>query len=209
MSSLRDWFDFTPFSQKLRVMGLLTAFSCLGFYGLVAKPFLVETEDFMREIQELDRQLESYAHVESQFRATKEKVANWEDVVSQQEERLGPQVPMNHIFAEMTAIAQQTGTQITRWKLEDAPPESSTTLVSRHLQLELEGGYHHVAAFLDHIQYLTKILGVTALTMHAVHIDQPTPLIRTTVELLGYEGDAEQSQRLARKDSLFKATREG
>ncbi len=186
MSRLLEWFEVTPFVQKVSLVGLFLAISGVGFYWLIAEPLVVEIDTLVGELRILDRTLELDSQSESQFVNAQKEFSQWKSIVSRQEERLGLDVPMSQVLSDMSSIAQETGIILTLWKPKKRDIESSSQAHVTYLQLQVEGGYHHVAQFLEHMQYLSKAMGVTALRMHSDDTGDGVPTVRVLIDLMGY-----------------------
>lgn len=192
MSPLLDWIEATPLVQKISLVGLTTIFLGIGFYWLVAEPIMEETDKLEGEIQILDQQIASYSQSEKQYIKVKEKLAQWKAMVSRQEERLGLEVSMSQVLSDMSHMAQETGILLTLWKSDDQKPEASKPFKANHLLLHVEGGYHNVARFLEQVQYLSKTMGVVALSMHRASAVDGRPTIQGVMDLMGYEGTSQE-----------------
>ncbi len=191
MSRLLEWFEVTSFVQKVLLVGLFLGMSGLGFYVLIVDPLSVEIEILVGELQTLDRKLKLGTQSESQVDQAQEEFSQWQFIVSRQEARLGLKVPMSQVLSDMSRIAQKTGIILTLWKPNEGDLETSNQMKVRHLQLHVEGGYHHVAQFLDHMQFLTKTMGVMALSMHRADTGEGIPTIQAIVDLMGYDGNGQ------------------
>ena len=209
MSPLLEWIDVTSNLQKVTLVGLVVIMVGIGFWVLLAEPILQETAVLDLELQELDRKLAGYIQSETQFHDRKEMLSKWTSLVSQQKEKLGLEVSMNQILSDMSALAQQAGIILTLWKPDEPDRSTLKPWIPRHLQLQMEGGYHQVARFLDQTQYLPKALGVTALKMQHVETTQGTSLLRTTIAFIGYEGGVQNSQNLANNLASIETERQG
>ncbi len=186
MSRLLEWFEVTPFAQKVALVGLFLGIFGVGFYWLIAEPLVVEIDTLVGELRILDRTLELDSQSESQFVNAQKEFSQWKSIVSRQEERLGLEVPMSQVLSDMSSIAQETGIILTLWKPKKRDIESSSQVRATYLQLQVEGGYHHVAQFLEHMQYLSKAMGVTALRMHSDDTGDGVPTVRVLIDLMGY-----------------------
>jgi len=186
MSRLLEWFEVTPLAQKAALVGLFLGVFGAGFYWLIAEPLVVEIDTLVGELRILDRTLELDSPSEIQFGKTQEEFSQWKSIVSRQEERLGLEVPMSQVLSDMSSIAQETGIILTLWKPKNRDSESSNQVHATYLHIQVEGGYHHVAQFLEHAQYLSKAMGVTALTMHSDDTDDGIPTVLATIDLMGY-----------------------
>ncbi|MFB3070567.1 MAG: type 4a pilus biogenesis protein PilO [Nitrospirales bacterium] len=186
MSRLLEWFEVTPFVQKVSLVGLFLAISGVGFYWLIAEPLVVEIDTLVGELRILDHTLKLETQSENQLGTVQKEFLQWQSIVSRQEERLGLDVPMSQVLSDMSSIAQETGIILTLWKPKKRDIESSSQVHATYLQLQVEGGYHHVAQFLEHMQYLSKTMGVTALTMHGDDTDDGIPMVRAIIDLMGY-----------------------
>ena len=186
MSRLLEWFEVTPFVQKVSLVGLFLAISGVGFYWLIAEPLVVEIDTLVGELRILDHTLKLETQSENQLGTVQKEFLQWQSIVSRQEERLGLDVPMSQVLSDMSSIAQETGIILTLWKPKKRDIESSSQVHATYLQLQVEGGYHHVAQFLEHMQYLSKTMGVTSLTMHCDDTDDGIPMVRAIIDLMGY-----------------------
>lgn len=186
MSRLLEWFKVTPFVQKVSLLALFLVIFGVGFYWLMAEPLVVEIDILAGELQTLDRKLKLETQSEGQLGKAKKEISQWQSIVSRQEERLGLEVPMSQVLNDMSSIAQETGIILTLWKPKKPGSESSGQVRATYLQLQVEGGYHHVAQFLEHMQYLSKAMGVTALRMHSDNTGDGIPAVRAIIDLMGY-----------------------
>ncbi len=191
MSRLLEWFEVTPFVQKVALVGLFLGIFGVGFYWLIAEPLVVEIDTLVGELRILDRTLELDSQSESQFVNAQKKFSQWKSIVSRQEERLGLEVPMSQVLSDMSSIAQETGIILTLWKPKNRGSESSNQVHATYLHIQVEGGYHHVAQFLEHMQYLSKTMGVTALRMHRDDTGDGIPTVRAIIDLMGYSGNVQ------------------
>lgn len=208
LSRLLEWFDVTPMVQKASLFGLFMVLCGGGFYWVVAEPLLVQVDGAKMEIHDLEEKLHLYARSDGQIGKTKEELSQWESLVSRQTARLGLDVPMSQVLSDMSHIADEAGILLTLWKPDQQESGDGEPRVVRHLQLHIEGGYHHVAQFLDRTQYLSKMMGVLALTMDRVDSDDKHSTVRTTIDFVGYE---EKSPTLANhhKESTSPSSLEG
>ena len=188
MSRLLEWFDITPWRQKVSLVSLVMVLFGGAFYWLIAEPIMEETAALLVELQTVDGQLTRASHSESQYRHAQQELSQWTLIVARQEERLGLEVPMSQVLADMSNIAEEIGMIVTLWKPDDVPSTSLNQNTVRHLQLHMEGGYHHLARFLDHMQDLSKTMGVTGLSMARADTDDGMATILATIDLIGYEG---------------------
>jgi Tfp pilus assembly protein PilO len=186
MSRLLEWFEVTPFVQKVSLLGLFLVIFGMGFYWLMAEPLVVEIDILVGELQTLDRKLKLETQSESQLGQAQKEISQWQSIVSRQEERLGLEVPMSQVLSDMSSIAQETGITLTLWKPKKRSSDSSGQVHATYLQLQVEGGYHHLAQFLEHIQYLSKARGVTALRMYSDDTGDGIPTVRAIIDLMGY-----------------------
>ena len=147
----------------------------------MAEPLVVEIDILAGELQTLDRKLKLETQSEGQLGKAQKKISQWQSIVSRQEERLGLEVPMSQV------LAQETGIILTLWKPKKPGSESSGQVHATYLQLQVEGGYRHVAQFLEHMQYLSKAMGVTALRMHRDDTGDGIPTVRAIIDLMGYD----------------------
>jgi len=187
MSRLLEWFEVTPFVQKVSLLALFLVIFVVGFYWLMAEPLVVEIDILAGELQTLDRTLKLETQSEGQLGNAQKEISQWQSIVSRQEERLGLEVPMSQVLNDMSSIAQETGIILTLWKPKKPGSESSGQVHATYLQLQVEGGYHHVAQFLEHMQYLSKAMGVTALRMHSDNTGDGIPTVRAIIDLMGYD----------------------
>lgn len=187
MSRLLEWFDVTPMVQKASLLGLFLVLCGVGFYWGVAEPLIAQVDGMKLEIHDLEEKLHLYARSDGQFGQIKEELSRWESLVSRQTTRLGLDVPMSQVLSDMSHIADDAGILLTLWKPDQQERGDVDQRVVRHLQLHIEGGYHHVAQFLDRIQYLSKMMGVSALTMDHGDSSDKKSTIRATIDFVGYE----------------------
>ncbi len=201
MSRLLEWLDVTPMVQKVSLLGLIIVLCGVGFYWVVAEPLWAQVDGVKLEIHDLEEKLSLYARSESKFGQTKAELSRWESIVSRQTARLGLDVSMSQVLSDMSNIAEEAGIILTLWKPDQQERANVNQPVIRHLQLHIEGGYHHVAQFLDRAQYLSKMMGVFALTMHRGNSDDNNSTVRTTIDFVGYESQspilANQNKELA------------
>lgn len=187
MSRLLNWLDVTPMVQKISLLGLIIVLCGLGFYWVVAEPLLAEVDGVKLEIHDLEEKVSFFARSDSKFGQTKAELSRWESIVSRQTERLGLDVSMSQVLSDMSNIAEEAGIILTLWKPDQQERADVNQPVVRHLQLHIEGGYHHVAQFLDRTQYLSKMMGVFALTMDGSNSGDNNSTVRTTIDFVGYE----------------------
>lgn len=188
MSHLLEWLEVTPMVQKVTLLGLFMLLCGGGFHWVIAQPLIDQAEGVRREIQDLEVKLKLYARSGGQYENAKEELSQWESIVSKQGKRLGLDVPMSQVLSDMSNIAEETGLILTLWKPDQPDRVDSNQTAIRHLQLQIEGGYHNVARFLDHTQYLSKMMGVVGLTMDRGDMSNGISTVRTTIDFVGYEG---------------------
>jgi len=190
MSRLLEWFDVTSMVQKASLLGLFMALCGVGFYWMVAEPLVAQVDSVKMEIHDLEEKLHLYARSDGQFGQTKEELSRWESLVSRQTARLGLDVPMSQVLSDMSNIAEEAGIILTLWKPDQQERGDVNQRVVRHLQLHIEGGYHHVAQFLDRTQYLSKMMGVLTLTMDRGDSGDKNSTVRATIDFVGYEANS-------------------
>lgn len=187
MAPLLEWFEVTPLFQKISLVFLCVAIVAIGFYGIVAEPIMSETEEIVRDVQTLESKMQRYQESESEYPHVQEKFLRWESIVAQQEATLGLDVPMNQVLSDMSRIAQETGIILSLWKPGELRVDLSKSVGVRHLQLQIEGGYHQLAHFLEQTQFLNKKLGITAFLMEKAVSDDGRQAIHAVVDFMGYE----------------------
>ena len=190
MSRLLEWLDVTPMVQKVFLLGLIIVLCGVGFYWVIAEPLLAQVDGVKLEIHDLEKKLSHYARSDSKFGKTKAELSRWESIVSRQTARLGLDVSMSQVLSDMSNIAEEAGIILTLWKPDQQQRDDVNQPVVRHLQLHIEGGYHQVAQFLGRIQYLSKMMGVFALTMDRGNSGDNNSTLRTTIDFVGYESQA-------------------
>jgi Tfp pilus assembly protein PilO len=190
MASLLEWFEVTPLRQKASLVGLLMILWGGVFYGWIAQPMMEERERLALRLQSLDRKIKMLSRTEDQYLAAQGELSQWKSLVNQHEARLGLDVPMSQVLSEMSNISQETGVNVTLWKPGESQENSLPDMKEQRLQLHVEGGFHHVARFLDHMQGLSKPMGVTTLSMHSADNANGIPMVLTTIDFIGYEGAA-------------------
>ncbi len=195
MSRLLEWLDVTPMVQKVSLVGLVLVLGGVGFFWMIAEPLMVQIDGVKIDIQDLEKKLQFYARSDGQYWQVQEELSRWESLVSRESERLGLDVSMSQVLSDMSTIAEDTGINLIVWKSGQEKGDAVNQSSVRHLQLHLEGGYHHIARFLDRTQYLSKMMGVTALSMdRADTTGSRASTVRATVNFMGYE---RKSQTLA------------
>ncbi len=132
MSRLLEWFEVTPFVQKVSLLGLFLVIFGVGFYWLMAEPLVVEIDILAGELRTLDRKLKLETQSESQLGKAQKEISQWQSIVSRQEERLGLEVPMSQVLNDMSSIAQETGILLTLWKPKKPGSESSAAATGRN-----------------------------------------------------------------------------
>lgn len=189
MSRLLEWVEVTPIHQKVLLVGLFLGLLGVGLYGVIVEPLAAEIKILRGELQALDRKLKLDTPSTNRVSDAQGELSQWTLIVSQQESRLGLDVPMSQVLSDVSHIADQTGILLSLWKPKHGVFEPSSQLNIRYLRLHLEGGYHHIAQFLNHMQFLPKVMGVVALTMDRIETSSGAPAIRAVVDLMGYDGN--------------------
>lgn len=189
MSRLLEWVEVTPIHQKVLLVGLFLGLLGVGLYGVVVEPLAAEIEILRGELQSLDRELKLDTPSLNRVSDAQGELSQLTLIVSQQESRLGLGVPMSQVLADVSHIADQTGIVLSLWKPNHGAFEPSSQLNVRYLQLHLEGGYHQIAQFLNHMQFLPKVMGVVELSMDRIDTSSGAPSIRAVVDLMGYDGN--------------------
>lgn len=187
MSRLLEWLDVTPMVQKISLLGLVLVLCGVGFYWVIAEPLMAQIDGVKRDIQDLDAKVQHYAQSDGQLAQAQKEFFRWKSNVSQQRERLGLDVSMSQVLSDMAKIAEEAEIILTLWKTDQPERVEGPQGVARRLQLEIEGGYHNVARFLERTQYLSKMMGVTTLTMDRVETGAGNAPVRATVDFVGYE----------------------
>lgn len=191
MSRLLDWLAETPVVQKVSLLVLFMVVCGVGFYWVVAEPLMAQADKVKLEIHDLEAKLKLYTQSDGQVEQAKEELSLWETMVSRQSERLGLDVSMAQVLSDMSNIAEEAGISLTLWKPDQQERVEVTQNVVRHLQLHLEGGYHNVAQFLDRTQYLSKMMGVSAMTMDRGDTENKNSTVRAKVDFVGYDGKSQ------------------
>ncbi|MDT7043820.1 hypothetical protein [Candidatus Nitronereus thalassa] len=188
MSGLLEWCEFTPLKQKISLVILVLVLWGGMCYGLIVQPMMKEQEELVLKVQGLEITISKFSRFERQYLAAQEELSQWTSIANLQEASLGLEVPMSQVLSEMSNMSQKTLVNVTLWKPVESKVHSGTDLKEQRLRLHVEGGFHHVARFLDHMQDLSKAMGITAMLMHSADSTSGTPTIQTIIDFIGFKG---------------------
>ncbi len=184
---LFDWVeDITPFQRR----GLYVGINCLILvlcYTVIVMPKSREFEAMRQERLALAQQVLVTEALSTRWETLMVDTRRLEAEVLQEEQRLGLAVAFEQVFHDISAAAQQFHVVVTLWEPRERVHDSSSPLRRLSVKLEIEGAYHQLALFVDHIRKLPKILTVQGLIMQVVSDSNGRLPVNASFELIAYE----------------------
>ncbi|RMH04362.1 MAG: hypothetical protein D6704_11135 [Nitrospirae bacterium] len=179
-----DWVILTPAWQKGVVYSLLGLFG-LGGGWLVLLPLLTDIQGLRHEVSELEvklrRQSEQLASLEQSLSAPSAQG----DLVASDDWRVMSSRQSGDILLQaVTKGADRSGVLLVFWHPGEMSPVQSGSLFQSVITLQVQGQYHQLAQFLDHVLTNVPLLRITTLSFR--RDPQAPELIQAEIELVTY-----------------------
>ena len=163
-------FDFEEQIEKLArvpkpirlgvVAGVLACIAC-GYYFLAYQPKRQEALELRAQAQELQRKLNNVRAVAANVAAFEREVADLERDLDRALEQLPNGKQFDDLLQDISTAGKQVGVEIN--SIEREPEVRHDFYAEVPFNLELEGGYHDLARFFEHIARLPRIVNVGSL----------------------------------------------
>ena len=205
-----QWLDSNPTFKKVTLVGLTLGLVFSGFYASILGPTQDGIKRLNVEIHRLDQEIQNQKariitllnlHAEAQEleRAIKKKARFYQ---------WGAQG--RSLRQEVNRIALQYELKMVLWKPEDSGQFSGNRFRKMPIQLGIEGGYHQVAQFLEHVLRLPRILKVARIEISRVSPRGEGTLLRSDLTLEGLAlSPHDESSQLVRKPDRHSLVRAG
>jgi len=154
---LLDWWDVTASPTKLVILAATLGMVSMLFYGFILLPPLAEITVLQAEVERLEHQI----HIQTRFRQQRLRLATEVSLLQERiqllAEAVGVTISFPLIQADISRAAKHAGVSLMLWKPgvpTDVPGQGTQNGTFSHL--EVEGGYHGFARFLDELTRLPK-----------------------------------------------------
>ena len=184
---LSDWMEETPpFQRSVFWVSMSSLILILG-YTFIVMPKSRELEAVKEKKATLVQQVLEDQVTSSRWETLMGDTRRLETETLQEEQGLGLNHGLEGVFQKIADTAKRLHIAIMLWRPKEIVQDPSGYLKQIPVELEIEGTYHQVALFVDHIRELPKILTVSGMTMEVVPDPDEQSLVRASLELIGHE----------------------
>jgi len=185
---ISEWMQSAPRSERWILLMVLAGLGIVGFYLFVAEPANDRIQLLRHDVARVDQAIIQQRDAADQLPGLREEVRTLESALQSQAHSSawkGQPIDIRH---EVAQVAERHHLNLTVWKSGRPVPDSAGSLVKRSAGIQVEGGYHQVAQFLNQILQLPGVLSIPSLYMKKpIDLKQSLPL-STTVQLEWVDG---------------------
>jgi type IV pilus assembly protein PilO len=166
-----------PLAGQLGVSAVIAALICGGFYWFWYSDALETQKKHETRLAELQTQIRALEATANKLPEFQREVQALEARLETLKRILPPEKEMPDLMRRLQYLAAQSSLQIR--KFNPAAPVQKEFFQEVPVNLELEGTYHNLGAFLDRISRMSRLVNVGNLKIKA----QSKPTINNTVEV--------------------------
>ena len=183
--------------QRWVLVGALVCVLAAGYYFLVYTDHADRIETLTTEVQGLEKTLREYQDIAARFGELKARVAELDAALKVAVTLLPETREIPELLTQVSRLGSESGLEFRLFKPE--PEQRRDFYAEVPVTLTIQGKFHDVARFFDHLSKLPRIVNVTDIKMTLPRGNELEPVLTTDCRLTTFRflelGEAEDKKR--------------